>query len=55
MDLTGRTVQVLLDNMTYEPGSYKVSFDGTQHAAGTYLVSLKAGDFSETRKIILSK
>jgi hypothetical protein len=55
MDLTGRTVKVLLDNEVYEPGSYKVSFDGTEHAAGTYLVSLKAGDFSETRKIILAK
>jgi photosystem II stability/assembly factor-like uncharacterized protein len=54
-DITGRVVRTLVDNQVYDAGSYKVSFDGSGHAAGTYFVTIEAGNERETVKIILAK
>jgi hypothetical protein len=53
-DLLGREVATLIDE--YRPaGSYKVEFDGSDLASGTYFYRLQAGDYIETKKLILLK
>ena len=37
------------------PGVYEVNFDATNLTSGTYLYKLQAGDFSETKKMIILK
>ncbi len=53
-DVLGREVATLV-NEEKQPGEYEVEFDGSELASGIYFYQLKAGDFIETRKIILSK
>ncbi len=53
-DLLGREVAVLLDERK-EPGYYEVSFDGGNMASGLYFYRIKAGSFTETKKMILIK
>jgi len=51
-DLLGREVAVLV----YEkkaPGSYKVGFDGAGLPTGVYIYRLNAGQYAESRKLIL--
>ena len=53
-DVTGREVQ----NLSYDnliPGTYSIDFDGTNLATGVYFYQLIAGDFQETRKMVLMK
>ena len=44
-----------LVNELKTPGIYEINFDGTDLASGTYLYKLQAGDFSETKKMIVLK
>ena len=53
-DLLGREVAVLA-NERQAPGSYEVPFDGSRLASGIYLYSLHAGNFVQTRRMILLK
>jgi hypothetical protein len=53
-DLLGREVAVLVDGDT-APGSYRVEFDGTRLSSGTYFYRLQAGEFSQTRQLVLMK
>jgi hypothetical protein len=53
-DLLGREIETLVSE-SKTPGDYSVVWDGENHAAGIYLVRLTAGDFKETRKIVLQK
>ena len=53
-DIAGREVQTLV-NETLQPGTYEVRFDGSELNSGVYLVRMKAGDYSETRKMVLLK
>jgi hypothetical protein len=53
-DLLGKEVAILL-NEALRPGSYEVTFDGSGLAGGVYFYQLRAGDFTETRKMILIK
>jgi len=53
-DILGREVAILL-NQQLRPGSYDVSFDGTNYPSGVYFYKIKAGDFVETRKMVLIK
>jgi hypothetical protein len=51
-DILGREVSVLVDGMK-EAGYHEVSFDASRLASGMYLYSLKAGDFTSVRKLVL--
>lgn len=51
-DILGREVSVLVDAMK-DAGYYEVSFDASRLASGMYLYSLKAGDFTSVRKLVL--
>lgn len=44
-----------LKNEVMKPGYYEVEFDGTALASGIYFYSIKAGDFVETKKMVLIK
>lgn len=53
-DAAGRIVKnLVLSNQ--QAGNYSVTFDGNNLASGIYFYSLRAGDFSETKKMILIK
>jgi hypothetical protein len=51
-DILGRTVAELLNEET-EAGSHLVRFNAEGLASGTYLYRLEAGEFVETRKLVL--
>jgi hypothetical protein len=51
-DLLGREVATLVDGME-EPGEKRATFDGSALASGVYFYRLRAGDFVQTRKLVL--
>jgi len=51
-DIIGREV-ILLVNETKDAGYYDVSFNASALSSGVYLYQLKAGDFVETKKMVL--
>ena len=53
-DLLGREVAVLV-NEKKEPGSYEVKFDGSGLSSGVYFYRIQAGDFVQTRRLLLLK
>ena len=53
-DLLGREVAVLV-NEKKAPGSYSLRFEGSRFASGMYLYRFIAGDFVQTRKMLLLK
>jgi hypothetical protein len=53
-DIIGNEVATLV-NEEKNPGAYAVSFDAGDRASGIYVYSLRAGSYSETRKMILLK
>jgi photosystem II stability/assembly factor-like uncharacterized protein len=53
-DLLGREVATLV-NEEKPSGEYQVEFDGTNLPSGIYFYRLKAGQYSETRKMVLLK
>jgi hypothetical protein len=53
-DLVGREVATLV-NATQAPGSYKVTFEGANLPTGLYLYRLSAGNFVQTRKMMIVK
>jgi hypothetical protein len=53
-DVLGREVEVLV-NENKAPGSYEVTFDGSGLASGVYLYRLTAGDFIQTRKMVVMR
>ena len=53
-DVLGRQVSVLV-NEKREAGSYEVKFDGSNLANGVYFYRLQAGDFVQSRKLVLLK
>ena len=53
-DLPGREVATLV-NENLQPGTYEVTFNAGALTSGTYFYRLSAGDFSETKKLILIK
>jgi beta-1,4-mannooligosaccharide phosphorylase/Secretion system C-terminal sorting domain len=53
-DLLGAEVATLV-NALEEPGYKSVPFDATRFAGGVYFYQLMAGDFTETRKMMLTK
>ncbi|MEW6616880.1 MAG: T9SS type A sorting domain-containing protein [Patescibacteria group bacterium] len=53
-DILGREVAVLV-NEEKIPGEYEIQFNGSQLSSGTYFYVLQAGNFSETKKMLLVK
>jgi hypothetical protein len=53
-DITGKEVAVLV-NENLKAGTYKYSFDATGLNSGVYFYRLTAGEFSETKKMVLIK
>jgi len=53
-DVLGREVATLV-NEQKEGGTYKVQFDATDIAGGVYFYRMHAGNFVETRKLLLLK
>lgn len=53
-DILGREVSTLV-NEQLKPGSYEVEFDGSNFASGIYFYRLIAGDFIQTKKMVLIK
>jgi len=53
-DMLGQLVRTFV-NAEQAAGSYSVRFDGSNLADGTYFYHFSAGDFSETRKMVLLK
>ncbi len=51
-DVLGREVAVLV-NEAKEPGIYEVQFHASQFTSGVYFYQLKAGNFIETKKMLL--
>ena len=53
-DLLGREVKTLMDGYR-KPGSYQVTFDGSNLPSGIYLYRLQTSSFSQMHKMILMK
>ena len=53
-DILGKEIATLV-NKQLRPGIYEVTFDGSQYSSGVYFYKLTAGDFSETKKMLMIK
>ena len=53
-DILGREVATLV-NKNQKPGSYNVEFDGYELTSGIYYYKLTAGNFNQTKKMLLIK
>ena len=53
-DMLGREVRTLV-NEPLQPGTYEAEFDGSGLNSGVYFYRLTAGDFTETRKMVMLK
>jgi hypothetical protein len=54
-DVTGKVVAVLAENELTSAGVKEVVFDASKIATGVYFYSMTAGDFTQTKKMILVK
>jgi len=53
-DILGKEIQTLI-NEKLNPGTYEVTFDGSNFASGVYFYQLRNGDFIDTKKLVLLK
>lgn len=53
-DLLGRETAILV-NEELKPGIYEIDFDGSDLPSGTYFYRLQAGEYSETKSMIMLK
>lgn len=53
-DITGRETEVLVDEFK-NPGIYTVDFDASALSSGVYFYKMQAGDFTDTKKMLLLK
>ena len=53
-DILGREITALV-NEELKPGIYEVEWDASNYPSGVYYYTLLAGDFKETRKMVLIK
>jgi hypothetical protein len=54
-DLNGKAVESLIQNRMMQAGRYQIEWDGRQYASGMYLYSIQAGEFRQTKKMVLLK
>ena len=53
-NILGKEIRTLIDKV-HSPGIYKIQFDGVDLTSGIYFYRIQAGDFAETKKMILIK
>jgi hypothetical protein len=53
-DALGKEVATLV-NEKLQPGEYETSFDGSKLSSGIYFYKLSAGDYQETKRMVLIK
>jgi photosystem II stability/assembly factor-like uncharacterized protein len=53
-DILGRNVRTLI-NEQLKPGTYEIEFDGKNYASGIYYYTLTAGDYFESKKMLMLK
>ena len=53
-DLLGKAVAVLVDER-HAAGRYEVAFEASGLASGVYLYTLRAGSFTQTKRLVLLK
>jgi hypothetical protein len=53
-DILGKEIETLV-NERQSPGMYEVHWNGEEYPSGVYFYKITAGDFTETRKMILMK
>jgi hypothetical protein len=53
-DITGREIKTLVNEIK-NPGSYIVTFNGSEFASGVYFYRIQAGDFAQVKKMVLIK
>ena len=53
-DVLGKKISKLVDDGK-SAGSYKIEFDGSKYTSGVYFYRMQAGDYIETKKLILLK
>jgi hypothetical protein len=53
-DILGREVRTLV-NENLQPGSYEVRWDATGMASGVYLYRLQAGEYAQTKRMVLMR
>ena len=53
-DVTGREVAVLVSD-PYKAGTYEIDFDASKLSSGVYFYRITAGEFTDTKKMILVK
>ncbi len=51
-DILGREIATLV-NETQKPGNYKITWNANNQPSGIYFYKLTAGNFVETKKMIL--
>lgn len=51
-DILGNEIAIL-ENKVKSSGNYSVEFNGTNLPSGIYFYTLKAGEYSETKKMLL--
>ena len=54
-DITGKLVTKLIDNAEFSTGEYKVTFDASNLASGTYIYKMQTKTQSISKKLILMK
>ncbi|MBS1515444.1 MAG: T9SS type A sorting domain-containing protein [Bacteroidetes bacterium] len=54
-DMKGELVTALIDGILTTEGNYSYEFDGSKLASGMYFYKIEAGQYSETKKMILVK
>ncbi|MCD6235095.1 MAG: T9SS type A sorting domain-containing protein, partial [Candidatus Marinimicrobia bacterium] len=53
-DITGRLVEQLINQNT-AAGYHTVSWNASRHSSGIYFARMQAGDFMQTKKMVLMK
>ncbi len=53
-DALGREIAILVNEQLY-PGTYEVEWDASNYPSGVYFYKLTAGDYTETKKMVLIK
>jgi len=53
-DVLGREVKTLVNEIK-TAGKYKIEFDGSNFASGVYFYRIEAGDFVQTKRMVLVK
>jgi len=54
-DVTGKLVDIIVDNEFKPAGTYKVKYNAEKLSSGVYFLLMKAGNYSSSIKMILMK